>query len=91
MWTYNVLQNQWLVLATFGGTVILLGIVLTCLAVWRPRGDEIDEDAAVAGRHHMPVRQWVAFMPWLLVAVFAAFAVYNVGYVLYMAANPPNW
>jgi len=91
MWTYGVLQNQWLVLAFFGGVVILMGVVLTCLSLWRPRGGVIDEDDAVAGRHNVPVRQWASFMPWLLVATFAAFVVYSVGYVLYMAHRPPNW
>jgi len=91
MWTYNVLQNQWLVLAFFGGVVIMMGMVLTCLSLWRPRGDLIDEDTIVASRQNMPVRQWVALVPWLLVATFAALAIYSVGYVLYMAHRPPTW
>jgi len=91
VWSYNVLQSQWLWLALFGGAVIVMGVVLICLSLWRPRGEMIDEDAVVTSRQNPSLRQWAAFIPWLLVATFAALAVYSIGYVLYMAQRPPTW
>ncbi|MCL2700200.1 MAG: hypothetical protein FWE88_00740 [Phycisphaerae bacterium] len=91
MWTYSVLQNQRLVLAIFGGTVVLLSIVLVYMALWKPREGEIHEDAVVASRQNAPLREWLASMPWLLAVTAAAIVVYGVGYVLYLAHRPPNW
>jgi uncharacterized iron-regulated membrane protein len=84
MLQYSVVQNQWLILALFGGFALVLVSVLGYLALWRRRRPEA-EGAAPFGR-------WLrSYLPWVLVVTYAATLVYAVVYVVLRAANPPNW
>ena len=87
----NVLQNQWLALAMFGGLVMLVLLVLLYIAIWKPR--ETAEETAGASEQHvdekLTVRQWLrSFMPWFLIFVYVAVAVYWAVYVVMQAVNP---
>ena len=75
MFRLDILQNQWLVVAMALGTALTLAIALTYLAIWRPRNAQ------------RPARA----VPWIVVIVLAATAVFAVVYVALMAGNPPTW
>jgi hypothetical protein len=86
----DVLQSQWLILALVGGSALVLVFVLAYLAAWRARepgrGGGGEGDAADAARRcagHGPI-------PWVLVVLAAALAIYMVVYVFMAAGNPPN-
>ncbi|MBE3070152.1 MAG: hypothetical protein IMZ66_07930 [Planctomycetes bacterium] len=86
MFRLDVLQNEWLLLALAGGTVLVLLVVLAYLALWRPR--EREAPAAGDAGEHEPGR---APVPWVLILVYAAVAVYVVVYTFSKVRNPPNW
>jgi uncharacterized BrkB/YihY/UPF0761 family membrane protein len=84
MLQYSVQQNQWLIMALFGGFALVLLSVLGYLALWRPRQPQA-EGSASFGR-------WTrSYLPWVLVVVYVAAAVFMVIYVWMRAASPPNW
>ena len=83
----DVLQNQWLILALFGGLAGALVIVLAYLAFWRvggsPGGAAPEVPAAEIGERGR--------MPWVLILLYAAAVVYAVGYVVMKVLKPPTW
>ncbi len=84
MLQYNVQQNEYMILALFGGLALVLLSVLGYMALWRRRRPEV-EGAAGFGR-------WVrSYLPWVLVVTYVATIVFMVAYVWLRAANPPNW
>jgi hypothetical protein len=91
MFNLNVLQNQWLMLALIGGTALMFTLLLAYPAIWRPR-KEPSEDTAQEPTQPLSVLAWLrSFMPWILIVVYAAAAVYVVIYTWMAAVNPPNW
>ena len=83
MLNLDVLQNRWLILALSGGVVLVLGTILACLALWRPREEETAESPRSA--------PFTARLPWFLLLTFAGLAAWAIIYVLVQAMNPPNW
>ncbi len=84
MLQYSVQQNEWLILALFGGFALVLLSVLGYMALWRRRRPE-EEGATSFGR-------WLwGYLPWVLGVTYLATVVYMVVYVCLRAANPPNW
>jgi len=79
----DVLQNQWLIFALVGGAAIVFAMILLFTALWQPREEE---DAAEGAG---PVRR--SFMPWVIILVFGATAVFMAAYVLRAILRPPNW
>ena len=79
----DVLQNQWLILALVGGAAVLFAVILLFTALWRPREEE---DAAEGAG---PVRR--SFMPWVIVLLLGATAVFMAAYLLRAMLRPPNW
>jgi hypothetical protein len=72
----DILQNQWVILAVFGGLAGTLVLVLAYLAFWRAA-----EPAAAP----------LSRVPWVLIVLYAVMAVYAVVYVLMQAACPQTW
>lgn len=103
MFSLEVLQNRWLILALAGGVALVLAVILAHMALWRPRreegpgaavpagGDEADglEDASgqAAPGHETPHPP----VPWFLILTFLGIAAYAVIYVIVQAVRPPNW
>lgn len=83
---YPILQYHWLVLSFFGGVILIVALVLTYLAAWRPRSGR-DEELAPPGSEGIS-DQLSAFMPWILVltylAIFVFAAIYSVTYMVYL-------
>ncbi len=77
----NVLQNQWLILALFGGSATVLAVFLCYLAGWRPR----------QGTDQAGNRSPVAWTPWGLIVVYALTVAFGLAFVVMVALNPPNW
>jgi hypothetical protein len=97
MFSLEVLQSRWLILALGGGAGLVLAMILAYLALWRPRAADGSGAAgpagppeaapdAVAGHEtpHPPV-------PWFLILTFVGIAAYAVIYVIVQAVRPPNW
>lgn len=82
MYQLNVLQNQWLILALFGGVVLMLGVVAAYLMMWRPRSDSTQP--LTAGR---VLLNWI---PWVVIILFIVIVIYQVASSLILAPNPPN-
>ena len=85
MFRLDVLQDQWLILALFGGTALVLAVVLAYLALWRRREGEPADGPAAAERSDSHG------VPWVMIFVFAATALFALAYLLMRAAAPPNW
>jgi len=84
MLQYNVLQNQWLMLALFGGAALVLVSVLGYLAMWRAREPEADQQPSFG--------RWLrSYLPWVLVLSYGGTVVDAVVYVLLRAHTPANW
>jgi F0F1-type ATP synthase assembly protein I len=83
MLRFDVLQNQWLILALVGGSALVLAVVLSYLALWRGQGGAEEADAEAPAEHGR--------MPWILVLVYAATVLFGILYVLARAVEPPNW
>ena len=80
----DVLQNQWLIFALVGGTAMLFAMILLFTSLWRPREEE---EAATEGEE--PIRR--SFMPWVIILLFGATAVFMAAYTLRAILRPPNW
>jgi hypothetical protein len=89
MFRLDILQYRWLILSLTGGMVLMLGLVLACLAIWRAASQT--PPRPTGDKEAQPVDRPRAFMPWFLIVVYVATAAYVVVYTLLMAANPPNW
>ena len=88
MFRLDVLQNQWLVVALAGGLVLVLGLVLYYLAMWRQRA----EDAPAQPPPKQTVLQWLrSFLPALLIVIYIFALAFVVVYTLAMVRHPPNW
>lgn len=70
MYHYSYLHDQWLILSLGGGTVLLLLVCLSYLAMWRPRPPE-DEGQLV--RASQRARQ---FIPWVLIVIYVSIFIY---------------
>ena len=81
MFQLNVLQTQWLAIAMAVGLVLVLGLALYYLAMWRERPDS---PTGLPGR-----RRW--FPPALLMLTYSVVVVVAVVYTLMMIRSPPNW
>ena len=87
----NLLQDQWLMLAVGGGLVLILLVVLSYLAWWRPR---VEPDVSAEGESTpLPgfLAHGVAICPWILLFTYVATIIYGVIYTIAKAVNPPNW
>ncbi len=82
MYQLSVLQNQWLVLALFGGVVLMIGLVCTYLVMWRPR---IDAPEAVSGG-----RALIKWIPWFLYALLLSIIIFQITYTIVLHFYPPN-
>jgi len=80
----DLLQNQYMMLAIFGGISLVLLSALGYLAMWRPRRPE--GQAPPAGGRRRP-----AYLPWVLLVTYLATVAYAVVYLLMRAQTPPNW
>ena len=95
MFRLSVLQYQWLILALFGGAVLVLTMVLTYMMMWRPRKENQEAAAeAVAESDYQgysALRWYSSFMPWILTLTFVSVVVFAIIYAFYSIKNPPNW
>jgi multisubunit Na+/H+ antiporter MnhB subunit len=82
MFQLNILQDQWAVLALFGGVAAALVIVLSYVAFWRTEAEAPDPPPAAAQRRQVP---------WILIVLYAIIIVYAVAYVARNVMNPPTW
>lgn len=69
MFDYTILQNRWLILSLGGGLVLVLGVVLAYIAIWRPRHGPGEGGERPSGAT-------LQFMPWILVVTYLAILVY---------------
>ena len=73
--------------APFGGLAVALVLVLAYLAFWRVGGSPGGAAPEVpAAETHERGR-----MPWVLIILYAAVAVYSVAYVVMKVLRPPTW
>jgi len=83
MFRLSVLQDQWLIVAIVGGTILVLAFVLACMAIWRPRKAPA-ADGAPRGRRP-------SFLPWILIVSYVFVLAYVVIYTIMRKNDPPNW
>jgi nitrogen fixation-related uncharacterized protein len=91
--SYTPLQNQWLIIAAVGGVVVLVGMVLVYLAIWRRReGPLVDDAAEPAQAQRQPFWGWFkSFMPWALVLTYVGTFLWALAYLVMVALREPNW
>jgi len=104
MFSLEVLQDRWLILALAGGAGLVLAAILAYMALWRPRreegpdaavpagGDDLDGLPDTHGKVAAPGHETPASpVPWFLILTFLGIAAYAVIYVIVQALGPPNW
>jgi hypothetical protein len=87
MFNLDILQNQWVIVALFGGAAAALIVVLAYLAIWRTGGSPggpAPETSPVESHSRGRV-------PWVLIVLYAAAIVYAVVYVSMKIIRPPTW
>ena len=82
MFNLNVLQNQWLILALMGGMIVMLGVAMTHIMMWRPRNEGVE---VISG-----LRSLFRFLPLILIILFVCILVFQITYVIIFSVNPPN-
>jgi hypothetical protein len=82
MYQLSVLQNQWLILALFGGVVLMLGLVSAYMMMWRPR---IEAPESLSG-----IRALVRWIPWFLFALLIGIIIFQFTYAIILHFYPPN-
>jgi len=87
MFRLEVLQNQWVILALLGGTALVLLTALGYVAVWRTAREKTRAEAAGEPEAPAPPRR----VPWVIIALWVATAVYAIFYVILAVLNPPTW
>jgi len=80
MYQLSVLQNQWLILAFFGGVVLTLGVVAAYLMMWRPRNDS--PEPITSGRD---LAGWI---PWIVIILFIVIVIYQIASSLILSPSP---
>ena len=74
----DVLQNQWIILALIGGTVLVLYMVLGYLTMWHPRAEPAGGEPRGA-------------VPWVIIFTLVAMVIFMLIYVAARSSYPPNW
>ena len=82
MFNLNVLQNQWLILALMSGVIVMLGVAMTYLMMWRPRKE--------TGEVITDLRSLFHLLPLIVIILFICIVIYQITYVIIFALNPPN-
>ena len=89
MFQLEVLRNQWVLLALFGGAALALMLVLYYLAAWRPRPQP---DAKTPSPENRGPGNWLVFtFPWILIVLYVSLAAFGLIYLIMRVSNPPNW
>ena len=84
---FEVLRNQWLVLAIGGGLILLLLAMLLYLAIWRPREKlESERTRDESGWGHT----W-RHIPLILILTYVVAVIYAIAFSIYVSNSPPNW
>jgi hypothetical protein len=82
MYQLNVLQNQWLILALFGGVFLAIGLVSAYMMMWRPR---IESPQPLSGG-----RTLIRWIPWFLFALLISIVIFQFIYAIVLHFYPPN-
>jgi uncharacterized membrane protein YadS len=82
MYQLSVLQNQWVILAFFGGIVLMLGLVLSYMTMWRPRKSSPEP---ISGG-----RELIKWIPWFIIVLIIAIVIFQVTYTIILSYYPPN-
>lgn len=90
MFYLSVWQNQLLLWSLGAGTLLVLGIVLAYLELWRPRR-EPSIDAAVDRSGETVVEWFFSHVSWVLVLIAASVGLWGLLYAIDKIMNPPNW
>lgn len=88
---FEIMRNQWIILAIMGGISLTIAFTLTYWALWRPREEERREGGKeISGL--APFFKWViSFTPWVLVLAVVSTMAYVAVHLLTAALQPPNW
>jgi len=88
---YEVLRNQWIVLALFGGISIAIAFILVYLALWRPRELESRKATRQITGVWSFLKWIISFSPWVLILALLSTVAYSIIHVLAAALHIPNW
>ena len=84
MLRFDVLQNDWVILAILGGIVLVLLTCITYLDMWTPRKEK--DGKTVTGW-----LTWWEGIPWSLKFIYVALILFVICFTIYRAIVPPNW
>jgi type II secretory pathway component PulM len=89
---YSVMQNQWLFVILLGGAALLLSVILTYWAMWRPR----EEEREVAQKQDIrDLRSFVTWLrgvaPWAILLALIGTTAYALIHTTLAALKTPNW
>jgi heme/copper-type cytochrome/quinol oxidase subunit 2 len=91
MFRFDVIRNQWLILALFSGVVLVIVWFLFYLAMWRNRDATSGELRRTDSRERETARKFDTSIPWIIIFAFVSMAVYAAVFTFYLIKNPPNW
>ncbi len=86
MFNYDVMRNQWVMLAMFGGVVFVLFVVVTYLDLWQPRKKKKDSDETET--NYLSLSDGI---PMSLKGTYIVLTIFTILYIIYRILNPPNW
>ncbi len=90
MFYLSVWQNE-VILAMLGaGTLLTLGIVLTYMEFWRPRGEAVSESDGGTPRETLAV-WFLSHVSWILVVIASGAGIWGLLYAIDKIVHPPNW
>ncbi len=84
MLRFDVLQNDWVILAILGGIALVFYTAIAYLDMWTPRKMK-------DGKTERGWLTWWQGIPWVLKVTYAALIIFVVIYTIYRAIVPPNW
>ena len=84
MLRFDVLQNNWVILALLGGIFLVIYTCIAYLDMWTPRKEK-------DGKTETGWLSWWEGIPWVLKVTYAALILLVIFYTIYRAIVPPNW
>ena len=86
-----VQQHQWIVITLLAGVALTLVFCLTYSAMWRPRGEDKQSEAAKAkGVAHL-LGSFFSIVPWVLILLVMASVSFTIITLVAKTCKPPNW
>lgn len=91
MFSSEMRNFHWLVLAWGGGLIAMIAIALSYATIWRPREEEREKAQRPLRTLHDWIIWFFAVFPWILLLTYIGATALAITLPLLKAVHPPNW